>query len=201
LRDGKLRNAKLLLNKAQRRLELWVGRGMVKAYRVQLGQNPKGHKARQGDSRTPEGRYFICDHRKSTYYLALWISYPNLDDARSGLEAGRISRREFDEIASALKEGECPPQDTKLGGRLLLHGQLPDYTAKKAREQRSRPPALRPGLRLGDEDPTQVREFQDWTDGCAALFNPDIRELYEYIADGTPLTIVANGPVTPPPAR
>jgi hypothetical protein len=201
LRDGKLRNARLLLNKAQRRLELWVGRAMVKAYRVQLGQNPTGHKVRQGDFRTPEGKYFICDHRTSTYYLGLWISYPNLDDARAGLEAGRISRREFDQIASALKKGVCPPQDTRLGGRLLLHGQLPDHTARKTREQRGRAQELRPGLKFGDEDPAKVRELEDWTDGCAGLFNPDIRELYEFIADGTPLTIVANGPVTPPPGR
>jgi len=201
LHKGKLKGARLLLNKAQRRLELWVGRGMVKAYRIQLGQNPTGPKSRQGDFRTPEGRYFICAHRTSTFYLGLWFSYPNLKDAREGLEAGRISQREFDEIAAALKKGVCPPQDTRLGGRLLLHGQLPDHTARLTREQRSRPKALRAGLKLGDEDPSKVRDFYDWTDGCPALFNPDIRELYEFVADGTPLTIVANGPVTLPPAH
>jgi hypothetical protein len=199
--DGKLRNARLFLNKAQRRLELWVGRLMVKAYRVQLGANPTGPKERQGDSRTPEGQYFICDHRASAYYLALWISYPNLDDARSGLKAGLISPRVFEEIASALKRGKCPPQDSKLGGRLLLHGQLPEHTARVTREQRRRPDTLRPGLERGDEDPSRVREFTDWTDGCAALFNPDIRELYEFIPDGTPLMIVATGPVALPRPR
>ena len=201
LRDGKLADARLLLNKAQRRLELWVGRRMIKAYRIQLGQNPAGPKVRQGDSRTPEGEYFICAHRTSRFYLALWISYPNLDDARAGLQAGRISRRQFEEIAAALKKGACPPQDTGLGGRLLLHGQLPEHTAEFARQQRSRPDTLPPGFKLGDADPSKVREFYDWTDGCAALFNPDIRELYEFIADGAPLTIVANGPVTPPLSR
>jgi len=40
---------------------------MVKAYRIQLGQNPAGQKKRQGDLRTPEGEYFICEHRPSTY--------------------------------------------------------------------------------------------------------------------------------------
>lgn len=201
LRDGKLRDARLLLNKAQRRLELWVGRRMIKAYRIQLGQNPTGPKVRQGDSRTPEGEYFICTHCRSTFYLALWISYPNLDDARSGLEAGRINQRQLEEIGVALKKGECPPQDTNLGGRLLLHGQLPEYTAGLARDHRRRPGALRPGLQVGDAEPSEVREFYDWTDGCAALFNPDVRELYEFIPDGAPLTIVANGPVTPPPTR
>jgi hypothetical protein len=201
LTDGKLKNSRLLLNKAQRRLELWVSRGMIKAYRVQLGQNPNGPKVRQGDLRTPEGRYFICAQRSSTFYLALWISYPNLNDARAGLRAGRISQKEFEEIAAALKKGACPPQETNLGGLLLLHGQLPEYSDKLAREQHRQPDALRPGLQFGDADPSKVREFQDWTDGCAALFNPDIRELYEFIPDGAPLTIVANGPVTRPAAK
>jgi hypothetical protein len=201
LKDGKLKGARLLLNKAQRRLELWVGRGMVKAYRVQLGRRPGGPKTRQGDFRTPEGQYFICDHRPSTFYLALWISYPNLDDARAGLQAGRISARQFEEIAAALKKGECPPQDTGLGGRLLLHGQLPEHTAEVAREQRRRKELVRSGLRPGDADPSKVGDFYDWTDGCAGLFNSDIRELYEFIPDGTPLKIVPNGPVTAPSAR
>jgi len=198
LRDGKLKNARLFLNKAQRRLELWDGRKMVKAYRVQLGSNPTGTKIRQGDSRTPEGQYFICAHRTSKFYLALWISYPNLDDAVAGLRERRITGRQYEEISSALKKGLCPPQDTALGGLLMLHGQFPEHTAKLAREQRRRPGGLRPGLQLGDEDPSGVREFYDWTDGCAGLFNPDIRELYEFIPDGAPVKIVANGPVTPP---
>jgi hypothetical protein len=37
LDQGKLKNVCLLVNKAQRRLELWVRRRMVKAYRIQLG--------------------------------------------------------------------------------------------------------------------------------------------------------------------
>jgi hypothetical protein len=178
--NGKLKGARLLAIKAQRRLELWVGRRMVKAYRVQLGIVPRGAKMRQGDRRTPEGDYFICAHTGSTYYLALWISYPNLTDARRGLKEGLITPREFKEVAGALKEGRCPPQRTRLGGDLLVHGQL------------------RSGLRVGDADPATVREFQDWTEGCIALFNPDIRELYEHVPDGTPIRIVADGPITPP---
>jgi len=54
------------------------------------------------------------------------------------------------------------------------------------------------GLEPGDADPAEIREFHDWTNGCVALFNPDIRELYEFVPDGTPVTIVANGPITTP---
>jgi hypothetical protein len=195
---GKLRGARLLANKAQRRLELWVGRRMVKAYRVQLGIVPRGAKLRLGDRRTPEGEYFICAHTRSKYYLALWISYPNLEDARRGLESKLINPREYEEVNAALKEGRCPPQRTRLGGDLLLHGQLPEFTSELAASHRKNPGRLRSGLLPGDADPETMGEFQDWTEGCIALFNPDIRELYEHLPDGTPLKIVADGPVTPP---
>lgn len=201
LREGKLEGVRLLLNKAQRRLEVWVRRRMVKAYRLQLGQNPTGRKTRRGDQRTPEGQYFICSLSPSPYCLALWISYPNIDDARAGLLAGVISQEEYEAIAGALKRGECPPQETGLGGYLWLHGQLPKHTEETARKQRAKAEALPPGLALGDIEPATVSEFYDWTQGCAALFNPDIRELYEFIPRGTPITIIANGPVTPPPRR
>ncbi len=197
---GKLKNAKLLVNKAQRRLELWVRRRMVKAYRVQLGLNPHGPKMRQGDRRTPEGEYFICAHTPAKFYLALWISYPNLENARRGLKEGLIAPKDFEATAAALKEGKCPPQNTRLGGDLLLHGQPPEYASELARSQRKSGRPRRSGLVAGDPDPAEVLEYQDWTDGCVALFNPDIRELYDFIADGTPLRIIANGPVTPPPA-
>jgi murein L,D-transpeptidase YafK len=201
LLDGKIRDAALLLNKSQRRLELWAGRRMIKAYRVQLGGNPVGRKTRRGDERTPEGRYFICRTEATTYCRTLWISYPNLEDARLGLKAGVISPREYETIEEALKKRECPPQDTKLGGYLMFHGQLPEHTAEAARSQKVRGGAMPPGLEIGDIEPANVREFYDWTQGCAALFNPDIRELYDLVPDGAPITIVANGPITLPAGR
>jgi len=196
--EGKLKNASLLVNKAQRRLELWVGRKMVKAYRIQLGLNPQGLKMRQGDQRTPEGRYRVCAHRPSTYHLGLWLAYPNLDDARRGLGSGLIGAKEYKAIAERLAERACPPRDTRLGGDILIHGQPPDLTQEMARTHRADPGALRPGYRIGDADPAAVREFQDWTDGCVALFNPDIRELYEFVPDGAEVLIVANARVTAP---
>ncbi len=199
LEDGKLQDSRLLLNKAQRRLELWVKRRMVKAYRVQLGANPVGRKTRRGDQRTPEGTYFICDVTPAVYCNALWISYPNAEDAREGLRAGAINRGQYEAIENALKKGDCPPQDTALGGYVWLHGQLPEHTEEAARKQRANPASVPPGLRVGDIEPSSVSEFYDWTAGCAALFNPDIRELYEFIPKGTTLTIVANGPLTLPP--
>ena len=202
LREGKLRKARILVNKAQRRLELWVGRRMVKAYRIQLGWRAHGPKERLGDQRTPEGRYVICGHRPSAYHLGLWLAYPNADDARRGLMTGLIGPSQYQSIIEKLAAGECPPQDTDLGGAILIHGQLPELTASMARKHRADPSSLRAGWRPGDADPAAMKEFQDWTDGCVALFNPDIRELYEFVADGTEVIIAANAAVTrPKPAR
>ena len=196
--EGKLKNTRLLINKAQRRLELWVRRRMIKAYRIQLGLNASGPKVRQGDRRTPEGTYFICGHRPSTYYLGLWLAYPNAADARRGIGSKLIGAEEYRAIVGRLAKGACPPQDTKLGGAILIHGQPPDLTKELSQGQWANPRALRPGFRVGDADPAAMREFQDWTDGCIALFNPDIRELYEFVPDGAEVTIVANAPVTAP---
>ncbi len=198
LDKGKLKKPLLLINKAQRRLELWVGRRMVKAYRVQLSVRPHGPKQRQGDKRVPEGTYFVCAHGPSAYYLGLWLDYPNAGEAQRGLEAGLIGPKEYRAITEALDKHSCPPFNTKLGGDILLHGQLPEYTEEMAKAQRAKPGTLRPGLRIGDADPSTVRELQDWTDGCVALFNPDIRELYEFIPDGAQVRIVANAAVTAP---
>jgi len=201
LEDGKLRRARILVNKAQRRLELWVGRRMIKAYRIQLGWHAHGAKERLGDQRTPEGRYLVCAHRPSTYYLGLWLDYPNAADAKRGLGTGLISPAQYQTILEGLAAGECPPADTRLGGAILLHGQLPELTSEMVRKHRADPSTLRSGWRAGDADPAAMKEFQDWTDGCVALFNPDIRELYELVADGTEVLIAANAAVTRPKPR
>jgi len=172
---------------------------MIKAYRIQLGWNPRGPKLRQGDQKTPEGRYSLCAHRPSKYYLALWLAYPNLDDARRGLASGLIGAEEYRAIAKGLANHSCSPQTTRLGGDLVIHGQLQALTEETAKAQRADPRRLRPGFRLGDADPAAVREYQDWTEGCVALFNSDIRELYEFVPDGAEVLIVANARVTPPP--
>lgn len=201
LENGKLRNARILVNKAQRRLELWAGRHMIKAYRIQLGWHAHGPKVQLGDQKTPEGGYFICARGPSAYSLALWLAYPNAADAHRGLDSGLIGPEQFKTISEKLAAGVCPPQDTKLGGAILLHGQLPELTSEMARKHKADPSSLRPGWEPGDADPAAMKEFQDWTDGCIALFNPDIRELNEFVADGAEIIIVPNAAVTRPKSR
>lgn len=44
---------RVVVEKAARRLSVFRGTALLKTYRVSLGQNPKGHKQREGDGRTP----------------------------------------------------------------------------------------------------------------------------------------------------
>jgi murein L,D-transpeptidase YafK len=51
------------------------------SYRIALGGEPLGPKAKEGDERTPEGEYLIDRrHATSAFYRALHISYSNAAD-------------------------------------------------------------------------------------------------------------------------
>ncbi len=62
---------------------------VVRDYEVALGANPKGPKRRNGDGRTPEGRYRL-DWRieESRFYRAMHVSYPNDKDRELARAAG-----------------------------------------------------------------------------------------------------------------
>jgi murein L,D-transpeptidase YafK len=90
------------VEKGQRRLSLIRDGVAYRTYRISLGGAPMGHKRREGDLRTPEGRY-VLDWRnsKSCCYKSLHVSYPGANDKRS-----------------AAERGEDP------GGMIMVHGQL-----------------------------------------------------------------------------
>jgi murein L,D-transpeptidase YafK len=58
----------------------------VRSYRVSLGLSPDGPKEREGDFRTPEGRYELTRRNAhSDFFLSIQVSYPgpeDLDNAR-----------------------------------------------------------------------------------------------------------------------
>lgn len=78
---------KVIVAKKQRRLTLTRNGKVLKTYNIALGYQPVGDKTREGDGRTPEGRYHI-DYRnnKSNYHLSLHISYPDESDRSMAAE-------------------------------------------------------------------------------------------------------------------
>lgn len=117
---------------------------IMRQYRIALGDRPEGHKLKEGDQRTPEGRY-ILDYKKSNsaYYRAIHISYPNDEDKLR---------------ASAL--GISP------GGQIMIHGQNPNSSLT----------------------PQEAQKF-NWTNGCIAITNKQMDELWASIEPGTPIEI------------
>ena len=75
--------------KERRRMYLLNGTDVLASYDVDLGFSPDGHKAQEGDGRTPEGLYLI-DRRnpRSAFHLSLGISYPNAADRAAAAAAG-----------------------------------------------------------------------------------------------------------------
>lgn len=71
----------LRVHKRERVMLALSGDEVVMRFNVALGREPRGHKVREGDGRTPEGRYYIIAARPdSEFYRALKISYPNAED-------------------------------------------------------------------------------------------------------------------------
>ena len=83
----------------------------LKTYTIDWGFARRGHKAIEGNGKTPEGRYVINRYNaNSKFHLSLGISYPNTKDR-----------------AQAEALGKSP------GGDIFIHGQ-PNKTRKLTKD-------------------------------------------------------------------
>jgi len=136
---------RIVVLKSERKLTLWRDGRLIATYPVALGGNPVGPKRRQGDKRTPEGRYSIDGmNPRSRYYRALHISYPNAEDVRLARVAGL-----------------APGSDVEIHG-----------------------------LSRGFEDYDPAAFTYDWTDGCIAVSNRAIDEIWDRVRVATVIDIL-----------
>ena len=152
-----------MIDKSARTLRLYAGERLERVYPVALGRNWAADKAVEGDEATPIGEFYICSKNpRSKFFLSMCLSYPNAEDAERGLTAGLITAQEHAQILTALAAKGLPPQRTRLGGEIYIHG----------------------------EDPAALTGApKDWTRGCIALANEAMQELYAQIPLGTPVVI------------
>ncbi len=111
------------IKKADR--ELWYEeRGsVVRRFRVGLGGAPVGDKERQGDSKTPEGEFYVSSKNpRSAFHRFIGLSYPMPRHAERGLDRGLITDVVAEKIRSAARHKRIPPQLTPLGGYVGIHG-------------------------------------------------------------------------------
>jgi murein L,D-transpeptidase YafK len=135
---------RLVVLKSDRQLLAYSNERLIKIYTIALGRNPTGDKQYEGDSKTPEGQYFINDKNpNSGYHKNLGISYPNADDIRQAKKVGKSA-----------------------GGDIKIHG-----------------------LRNGTGFISKFHRLFDWTQGCMAVADKEIDELYEAVPVGTQIEI------------
>jgi murein L,D-transpeptidase YafK len=135
----------IVVRKSARRLYLMDGYRIVRSYKIALGLNPVGPKERDGDFRTPEGRYYLARRNpRSNYFLSIQISYPNAGD----MQRARVHH-------------------WQTGGSIMIHG-LPNRL-------KSTP---------------WYYQHNDWTDGCIAVSDADMVEIWLLTRDGTPIDIL-----------
>lgn len=134
----------LVVRKSARRMFVYAHGSVVRSYAIALGRNPVGPKRREGDHRTPEGRYIIDRHNPSSaFHRSLHVSYPSAADS-----------------ARARAAGHAP------GGEVMIHG-----------------------MRSGAGWRGRLHLVPDWTDGCIAVSDAEMDELYRVVPDGTPIEI------------
>ncbi len=153
-----MKNPHIIIEKKKRLLKIYDGGKFVRQYKFALGSVPNGDKQIEGDGKTPEGEFYIfTKNEQSKFYLSLGLSYPNIEDAKRGLEEKIISPEESDAIVKAIEDRQMPPQKTALGGEIYIHG-----------------------------GGTEI----DWTQGCVALLNEEIKEIFEAIPIGAKVKIL-----------
>ncbi|MGD2138024.1 MAG: L,D-transpeptidase [Gammaproteobacteria bacterium] len=131
---------------------------------VAIGRYGKTYFKRQGDNKTPLGKFRIGWIKEdSRYYRFLGLDYPDLESANRALVDGRISEPQWQAIRVAVQAGKTPPQNTPLGGFIGIHG-------------------------VGAGDP-EVHAQYNWTNGCVALTNEQLDRLLRWVGVGTQVEI------------
>jgi len=134
----------VVVEKADRKLHLIKDGAPLRTFDIALGIRPVGDKEKEGDFKTPEGRYLLdIRNPNSEFFLSIHVSYPNGQDIREARSRG------FDP-----------------GGAIMIHGQ--------------------------PNEPSRSEAFyrtQDWTNGCIAVSNSDMIDIWLMTGDNTPIEI------------
>lgn len=128
--DDAVSNVWIRVSKEERRVYLYRGPVLEETFRADVGYNTFADKKRRGSRilrdhwRTPEGvLYVVRKNPSSSFYKALVLNYPTVDDAERGLERDLISEAEYEAIVEAQRQFRMPPMDTDLGGWIEIHGE------------------------------------------------------------------------------
>lgn len=129
-----------------------------------IGRNGTARDKVRNDHKTPLGIYRIgWINNNSRFYRFFGVNYPSRIDGKRGVKRRLINERTYQELLRADLFDEVPPQNTRLGGQIGIHG-----------------------VGKGDRF---IHDTLDWTQGCIALTNEQIDRLGSWIKKGAVVVI------------
>ncbi len=170
----------ILVLKSKRTMFLINDNQVIKKYRIALGANPIGKKEKEGDQKTPEGFYHIRlkDDKYTHYFRALEISYPTPEQ-----KAAALSKKES---AGGLIRIHGLSQDPEKHS--ILSGELAESINDKFDENDSED-FKEMTLNMKKYFESKRHPIYDWTDGCIAVTDQEVSEIYDMVDLLTPIEI------------
>jgi len=153
------------VNVSEMSLTVWSGNKVLRYYRnIAIGSGGVSDVHYMGDESTPVGEYRVLwINRDSVFGNFVGLDYPTTRHVELAVKAGRLSAQDYRRLMYAVQNGQAPPFNTPLGGRIGIHG-------------------------IGHGS-LQVHETVNWTNGCIALTNKEMHELMQWAHIGTRVSI------------
>jgi murein L,D-transpeptidase YafK len=147
----------ILVDARAQTLSVFRGDELIERFdNIAIGRGGLSSNRTRGDGTTPSGTFHIDRIRRSSRFVLFFgIDFPRPEQARRALDRGRVDDHDYRRIVAAFERNESPPQDTPLGGQLGIHGL---GTAAQA-----------------------VHDAFNWTQGCVALTNVQIKRLSKWV--------------------
>jgi uncharacterized protein YijF (DUF1287 family) len=142
--------------KDERRLLLMKGDRVQQQYPAALGFNPRDDKIKQGDGCTPEGRFYICQIIEKPKTASTY-----------GPVSLRISYPNIEDARRGLKDKLIKKTQYLEIVKAIHHGRMPLQNTP-----------LGGSIKIHGGDPGVS---YDWTLGCVAMKNSDIKQLFSRI--------------------
>jgi len=151
---------KILIHKTDKTLKVLEDGKQIHEFNVVFGLSPEGNKERQGDMKTPEGVYYVRVKNAQSQFY----------------------------LSLGLSYPERHDAQRALAAKLISKAQYKKIM--EAHDKKQNPPSNTP---LGGEifiHGGGTWEGQNWTYGCIALDNADMKLLFHKIPHGTEVEIV-----------
>jgi murein L,D-transpeptidase YafK len=149
----------------QRTLSVVRGRHVIHEIpHFAIGINGAGNLRTRGSAMTPKGEFRVERiNPNSQYATFIAINYPNPRVADQALAERLITAEEAERIRRHYQQHRLSYPNTALGGNIGIHG-------------------------LGNRDPF-LNQRVDWTEGCLAVENEQVRLLSSLVGVNTPVLI------------